>query len=681
MRLAGASLGLAFGLLGAATAVSVTAAEGLLTSVLTRGHGVALTADERARARALGRSVEALAAGEISRARKALALAEGDSRIADHVALQKARVLAAAGKWDASISVAIAARIEYPYSPVDVALLQRIGDGRVAQGRETSAQRAFETALAETDDPALQRVLKLEIVASRQRIGELDAAANPADLLALAFPESARPEEVPAGERSAEMALQLADERVAEGRGSEAVEAFREALAGELQGAERRRARMQMGIALFGLRRYDEAITAFGVLGDEPEARYWYARSLARTGKLQASIAEFVSLAETAPPELAHRSAYLAATLLEDRGETARAMALYEKVAANQAFAERAGHAQWRIGWSAWHRRDYDEARARFLEMIERGADPLAQLRPRYWAARAVEASGDARTGREELGAIARDWPLAYYGWRAQQRLGKIDPRALMPAPDDAPAPGEDSVSQAELQRIALLLEAGQSASARTELAPLADRATSRADRVQVGRLLVLAGDYHRAQRLVVDVYGVPLAHGVRSGEEELFWLSWPPAYREQVMTTLPKSGHVEPALIWAIMREESSFRPAVMSSAGAIGLLQLMPETAARTAKRAGRPPIGDVEELFEPATNIALGSAYLDHLVGRFPGRLSAAIGSYNAGPNAVARWLVGPAAEREDDVWVEDIPYGQTRKYVKRVLRSLHAYRTFY
>jgi soluble lytic murein transglycosylase len=54
---------------------------------------------------------------------------------------------------------------------------------------------------------------------------------------------------------------------------------------------------------------------------------------------------------------------------------------------------------------------------------------------------------------------------------------------------------------------------------------------------------------------------------------------------------------------------------------------------------------------------------------------------IGSYNAGPNAVGRWLVGPAAEREDDVWVEDIPYGQTRKYVKRVLRSLYAYQTFY
>ena len=54
---------------------------------------------------------------------------------------------------------------------------------------------------------------------------------------------------------------------------------------------------------------------------------------------------------------------------------------------------------------------------------------------------------------------------------------------------------------------------------------------------------------------------------------------------------------------------------------------------------------------------------------------------IGSYNAGPTAVAAWLEGAAAELEDDVWVEDIPYGQTRAYVKRVLRSLHVYRNFY
>jgi soluble lytic murein transglycosylase len=111
------------------------------------------------------------------------------------------------------------------------------------------------------------------------------------------------------------------------------------------------------------------------------------------------------------------------------------------------------------------------------------------------------------------------------------------------------------------------------------------------------------------------------------------------------------------------------------------MGLLQIMPDTARRQARRSGFSPISRDDQIFEPETNIALGSAYLEYLAGRFPERMSATIGSYNAGPNAVSSWLRGDAAKWDDDVWVEDIPYDQTRTYVKRVLRSLHVYRSFY
>ena len=125
-------------------------------------------------------------------------------------------------------------------------------------------------------------------------------------------------------------------------------------------------------------------------------------------------------------------------------------------------------------------------------------------------------------------------------------------------------------------------------------------------------------------------------------------------------------------------MREESGYRPSALSVAGARGLLQLMPETAVRLAREAGLPePSPDA--LFDPQVNLALGSRYLAQLLDRFGGRASAAIASYNAGPQAVARWLEGSALA--DDEWVESIPYDQTRAYVKRVLRSLQAYRVLY
>ena len=134
----------------------------------------------------------------------------------------------------------------------------------------------------------------------------------------------------------------------------------------------------------------------------------------------------------------------------------------------------------------------------------------------------------------------------------------------------------------------------------------------------------------------------------------------------------------IEPGLVYAIMREESGYRPKIVSVSGARGLLQLMPETAERVARESQLDDFSP-DDLFEPGVNIQLGSDYLSTLLRRFDGRTSAAIGSYNAGPQAVARWVNdGPV---EDDIWVEEIPYDQTRGYVKRVLRSLHAYRVLY
>jgi soluble lytic murein transglycosylase len=131
----------------------------------------------------------------------------------------------------------------------------------------------------------------------------------------------------------------------------------------------------------------------------------------------------------------------------------------------------------------------------------------------------------------------------------------------------------------------------------------------------------------------------------------------------------------VPAALIWSIMREESGYRPDVVSPAGARGLLQIMPATGARLAREAQLDRF-DPEDLFEPSLNVRLGAFYLGALMRRFEGRASAAIGSYNAGPEAVARWLARTGS-LPDDEWVEGIPYEQTRGYVKRVLRSVCAY----
>jgi soluble lytic murein transglycosylase len=116
------------------------------------------------------------------------------------------------------------------------------------------------------------------------------------------------------------------------------------------------------------------------------------------------------------------------------------------------------------------------------------------------------------------------------------------------------------------------------------------------------------------------------------------------------------------------VIRQESLFRTDAVSTAGAVGLAQLIPETARRVA-RTWRQPVPAAADLFDPAVNITLGAAHLRDLVNRFNKQTVVALAGYNAGGNAADRWL--PPAPIDADIWIENIPYNETRDYVQRVL----------
>ncbi|MDG2335929.1 MAG: tetratricopeptide repeat protein [Myxococcota bacterium] len=651
---------------------------GLLPDVLPPGHGIDLDHSEIREARALRRASQAIDAGNFERAQWELSLAGTGVDLAGYRALERARLFAASGEFEAAATEAAAYRAAVSDPALVEALAAVEGDSLMALGEHVGAQEAWRVAWEISPDSGRRRDFGLAIIQSLQYEGDLEIGVEPEVHWESVFPA---PEEAVAAESPApETALARGDALMASGRGARAIEAYREALAGELAEEDVRRAQFQLGLALFRLRVYDEALAVFAALEGDAEARLWHARSLARTGQIEASIVGFEELAQDAPPRLANRARYLAATLLEDQGETERAVAHYAAVVADEDSRDQARQALWRIGWLAWRAGDYPEARMRFEELVEREPDALGELKPRYWAARAAVAMGQRGLGRSELAALAREWPLSYYGWRAQQRLGRprVSTKTVRTEIFSRPSSPAD---EDRMRRALLLLEAGYLESARYEIQPLLKRPCSLVDCIRLGSLLAGLGDFHGAQQLVVRRYPGLLGQGLSPGYEALFWLSWPPAYADSVHASLAESGRIDPALVWAIMREESGFRPGVMSSAGAMGLLQLMPETARQTADRVGAESLDDSEELFVPGTNIALGTAYLDYLAERFPSQTSAIIASYNAGPNAVAGWRTGAAASVEDDVWVEDIPYAQTRSYVRRVLRSLHAYRNFY
>jgi soluble lytic murein transglycosylase len=678
--LSSVSLALSSALLALLLTACAAAGDPSRSSFEIPGPQIPLDQSARRGARALGQAIEALERGDLPAAQLALEQTRGVELLSDYADYSRIRVLLENGRHtEAAAATRIAAK-RYPESILAGTFSQLLGDALLAAGDETGAREAWQLALDQVPDEERKTALRSAIAASRARTETLHAGVEPEgpDETAIASPARIEPRLLDAPVAPEEL-LRRADHTLAQGQSEEALALYQRALQGELSESDQRRARMQSGHCLFKLRRYEEARDTFASLAPDPEARFWYARTLARSERVESAIAEFEAVAEVATPELAGWSLYLAGRLLEDRGERVRAMALYREVTSREDLSERAIDALWRLGWSAYQSQDYTGARRTFLDMAGREQSPLGSLRPRYWAARSVEKTGQTEIGRQEFAKLASEHPFSYYGWRAMERLREahLDPPAAAHAELRA---GSSGIEQRELQRVALLLEADLGDWARRELQSMSGRARGVSDRTALGRLYVRAGDYYRAQRLVVDAYADSLARGVQPGDEALWWLSWPPAYREIIEEVSPPNAVIETTLVWAIMREESSYRPGVTSSAGARGLLQIMPSTGAQLAQETGRTEF-DPDDLYQPRVNIELGTLYLNQLGRRFQGRLSAAISSYNAGPRVVSSWLQGAPAERDDDVWVEDIPYKQTQSYVKRVLRSLHVYRSFY
>jgi len=154
--------------------------------------------------------------------------------------------------------------------------------------------------------------------------------------------------------------------------------------------------------------------------------------------------------------------------------------------------------------------------------------------------------------------------------------------------------------------------------------------------------------------------------------------LRFPLAYNKQVFAAAQQQ-QVSPLLLFSIARQESAFAETAASPAGAMGLMQLMPKTARYTAKKAGIKY--RKSDLFKADKNIQLGSVYITELLNRYQGNRILAAAAYNAGPHRVDTWLKKSDKSLPHDIWIETIPYKETRKYVQNVLAYsvIYGYRT--
>lgn len=163
--------------------------------------------------------------------------------------------------------------------------------------------------------------------------------------------------------------------------------------------------------------------------------------------------------------------------------------------------------------------------------------------------------------------------------------------------------------------------------------------------------------------------------------ELPLFWRPFYPLPYRDIIIEQAADNQLDPALVAAVIKVESNFRPEAVSRRGARGLMQLMPRTAEYVVERMGDAPAADLEQrLFEPDFNIRLGTWYLAHLLRRYQQDMGKALAAYNAGPTKVDSWLA-------EGIWdgtlenLKQIPYGETRDYLDRVRQAWGQYSRLY
>lgn len=287
---------------------------------------------------------------------------------------------------------------------------------------------------------------------------------------------------------------------------------------------------------------------------------------------------------------------------------------------------------------------------------------PLSQRRSElwtYWHARTLEQLGDADNSKRLFAVLAKE--RSYHGFLAADRLHQG--YQFNPAPIAfAPQQRQQIESLAAMQRIQEFTALGRHTDARREWYFLLPRLS--VEELKLFAALLHEWGWH--DRAILTI--------ARSEYWDDLQIRFPLLYKHHVNRAAERH-QLDASLLFAMIRQESAYNASALSHAGARGLMQLMPATAHNVAKSL-KLPIANNEALYDPEFNITLGSSYISQMLERFNHNTILATAAYNAGPHRVKRWLP-ETVSMPADVWVETIPFRETRGYVQNV----HAYIAIY
>ncbi|MDR3254520.1 MAG: lytic transglycosylase domain-containing protein [Synergistaceae bacterium] len=339
-------------------------------------------------------------------------------------------------------------------------------------------------------------------------------------------------------------------------------------------------------------------------------------------------------------------------------GETKEAATARDLLYAKHPKSSQAATARWDMGWKAWKEKDYKTAYEQWssgyvpgIKNKELGARLL------YWQSRALEKLGSPVAAERVKLDLTELYPAEYHAFLVSPNGGIKS--ADVPTSYDRGSILEDwgFVTYARLEGM--------------DAPPEKPEAPDVPALFRSVRLALWEGDFSSAVRGFSALQrAIPASDYASSC---LLRYNFPRAFEQDVVAASKQTG-VETAVIWGVMRQESLYEPDVTSSAGAYGLMQLMPATARGEEKKMNLSQ----DSYKQPTSNILLGANHLVGLFARFK-ETSLSLAAYNAGGVPVTKWSREPITDMAE--WVEDIAYAETRGYVKAVLRNIGVYRRLY
>ncbi|MEZ4456191.1 MAG: transglycosylase SLT domain-containing protein [Gemmatimonadales bacterium] len=408
-----------------------------------------------------------------------------------------------------------------------------------------------------------------------------------------------------------------------------------------------------------------DAVTAPSLRAD---AAYQRARLLVRSGQPGGVQRALRAIPRNFPNDSvpAGTALFLLGDLLADRGVDDSARVLFLESFhryPTTAFGRRAG---FQAAIIAFVDRDFDVALTEFdrLAAVAAGEDAAGA---RYWAGRVLLARGDSAGATARWRELRNRTPESYYSWLAAKRLGVPYWRF-----GDADTAGNRT--EPALDRVSRLVAMGLGVEARFELDALVQAAQSAPDRGLGIAAALRDHDWHtRALRVAqrASERGAPF-------DRSLVELLYPLPYRD-VLTAEATDAGIDPMLVAGLIRQESAYDPNARSVADARGLMQVLPSVGTSLARRA-RLPEWDPVLLYQPDVNLDFGIEHLAEGVARL-GWMERALAAYNAGADPVERWQAIRGVGEDPEVFVERIPFAETRDYVRKVLRNYAMYVALY